>query len=210
MIKLFLVDDHTILREALRSKFEQAPDVEVVGDSDGAGELVEILAAAKPGVIILDMKLQRRNGIMMIRGIRNVLPKCKIVILTMYDHVRYVVHALESGADGFVVKGASFDELLQAVRHVAAGKTYVSSSMTSKLAAHLKKGRKPGSLESLSQREFEVLVRIGSGLGLKQIAAELGVSEKSVTTYRARIFEKLDLNCKADLIRYTLEAGLID
>ncbi len=211
MIKLMLADDHAMLREGLRSKFAGHPDMEVVGEAASAKELLTKIATLKPTVMILDMKLPDANGVTLIRQINNALPSCKIVVLTMYDHVRYAVHALESGADGFVVKGAPFEELLQAIRTVAGGNTFVSSAMATKLAGHLKRdGKRKGSLESLSQREFEVLILLGNGLSVKEIAYQLGVSEKSVTTYRARVMEKLQMANKTDLIRYAIESGLIE
>lgn len=211
MIKLMLADDHAMLREGLRSKFAGNSDVEVVGEAASGKELLAKIPTVKPAVIILDMKLPDANGVTLIRQIKNNLPNCRIVVLTMYDHVRYAVHALESGADGFVVKGAPFEELLQAVRTVSSGNTFVSSTMASKLAGHLKRGgKRKGSLESLSQREFEVLILLGNGLSVKEIAYQLGVSEKSVTTYRARVMEKLQMANKTDLIRYAIESGLIE
>ena len=210
MIRLMLVDDHAMLREGLRSKFAACDDVEIVGEASTAGELRKKLEEAKPTVIILDMKLPDENGVTLMQQIRASHPNCKIVILTMYDHVRYAVHALESGADGFVVKGAPFEELLRAVRTVAQNDTFVSPTMASKLVGHLKKGKRKGSLESLSQREFQVLILLGNGLAVKEIAYQLGVSEKSVTTYRARVMEKLQLQHKADLIRYAIETGLVE
>jgi len=211
MIKLMLADDHAMLREGLRSKIAGNPDIDVVGEAASAKELLAKIATLKPTVMILDMKLPDANGVTLIRQIKNALPNCKIVVLTMYDHVRYAVHALESGADGFVVKGAPFEELLQAIRTVAGGGTFVSSAMANKLAGHLKHdGKRKGSLESLSQREFEVLILLGNGLCVKEIAYQLGVSEKSVTTYRARVMEKLQMANKTDLIRYAIETGLIE
>jgi DNA-binding NarL/FixJ family response regulator len=210
MIRLMLADDHAMLREGLRSKLANSPDIEIVGEAGCAKELTASIASLKPSVIILDLKLPDANGVTLIRQIKSALPHCKIVVLTMYDHVRYAVHALESGADGFVVKGAPFEELLQAIHAVMSGNTFVSSSMASKLAGHLKRGKRKGSLESLSQREFEVLILLGNGLSVKEIAYQLGVSEKSVTTYRARVMDKLQMANKTDLIRYAIESGLIE
>ena len=210
MIRLMLADDHAMLREGLRSKLANSPDIEIVGEAGSAKELLASIAALKPSVMILDMKLPDANGVTLIRQIKTSLPNCKIVVLTMYDHVRYAVHALESGADGFVVKGAPFEELLQAIHTVTNGSTFVSSTMASKLVGHLKRGKRKGSLESLSQREFEVLILLGNGLSVKEIAYQLGVSEKSVTTYRARVMEKLQMANKTDLIRYAIESGLIE
>ena len=210
MIKLMLVDDHAMLREGLRSKFEKCPDIQIVAEAGSAHELMTKLPEARPTVILLDMKLPDANGITLIRQIKEAHPQRRIVVLPMYDHARYAEHALESGADGFVVKGSAFEELLQATRSVAEGKPFVSAGMAAKLGGRLKKGKRTGQLESLSQREFEVLVLLGTGLSVKEIAGQLGVSEKSVTTYRARVMEKLQLNTKSDLIRYTIEAGLVE
>lgn len=210
MITLMLADDHAMLREGLRSKFASSPDIEVVGEAASAKELMTEITTLKPSVMILDIKLPDANGMTLIRQIKTALPKCRIIVLTMYDHVRYAVHALESGADGFVVKGAPFEELLQAIHTVSSGNTFVSSTMAAKLAGHLKRGKRKGSLESLSQREFEVLILLGNGLAVKEIALQLGISEKSVTTYRARVMEKLQMANKTDLIRYAIESGLIE
>ncbi len=210
MIKVMLTDDHAMLREGLRSKFEACPDIELIGEAGNAAELMAQLKNARPNVVVLDMKLPDANGITLMRQIKLLRPLCKVVILTMYDHVRYVLHALESGADGFVVKGAPFEELLKAVRAVSNNETFISSAMASKVASHLRRGKKTGALEQLSQREFEVLILLGSGLSIKEISFQLGVSEKTVTTYRARVMEKLQLANKADIIRYALEAGLIE
>ena len=210
MITLMLVDDHAMLREGLRSKLSGNPDIEIVGEAASAKELLSKIELLTPAVIILDLKLPDANGVTLIRQIKSAQPECKIVVLTMYDHVRYAIHALESGADGFVVKGAPYEELLQAIYAVSNNSTYVSSSMAAKLAGHLKRGELKGSLESLSQREFEVLILLGNGLSVKQIAYQLGVSEKSVTTYRARVMEKLQMANRSDLIRYAIESGLIE
>jgi len=210
MIRLMLVDDHAMLREGLRSKLAGSPDIEVVGEASSAKELMATIDTLKPSVMILDLKLPDANGVTLIRQVKTSLPSCKIVVLTMYDHVRYAVHALGSGADGFVVKGAPFEELLQAIRTVTNNNTYISTGMATKLASHMKRGKRKGSLESLSQREFEVLILLGNGLSIKEIAHQLGVSEKSVTTYRARVMEKLQMANKSDLIRYAIESGLIE
>jgi len=210
MIRLMLVDDHEMLREGLRSKFASCPDIDLVGEAGTAAELEQKFDKAKPNVLILDMKLPDANGVTLLQRIKNKYPHCKIVILTMYDHVRYAVHSIEGGADGFVVKGAPFEELLQAVRTVAKNGTFVSPLMAAKLVGHLKKGKHKGSLESLSEREFQVLILLGNGLAVKEIAYQLGVSEKSVSTYRSRLTEKLELAHKADLIRFAIEAGLVE
>jgi DNA-binding NarL/FixJ family response regulator len=141
--------------------------------------------------------------------IRHVCPGCKIVILTMYDHVRYASQTLKNGASGFVVKGSPFEELLQAVREVHRNRTFICAAMKDRVAVQKPRGRRQDELSELSSREFEVLILLGNGLAMKEIAAQLHVSGKSVDTYRARIQKKLQLKSKTDLIRYTLEKGLV-
>jgi DNA-binding NarL/FixJ family response regulator len=210
MIRLMLADDHAMLREGLRSKFDVFSDIKVTGEAGSAKELLEQLKKTPSDVVILDIKLPDANGIFVMQQIKTEHPSCKVIILTMYDHVRYALNALSSGADGFVVKGAPFEELLQAVRDVAANKTFVSSDMASKLLSRVKRDQPKLPLDTLSQREFEVLTLLSSGLSIKEAAAQLNVSEKSIGTYRMRIMEKLDLSNKADLIRFALESGLLE
>ena len=123
MIDLLLVDDHAMLREGLRSKFADCDDVNIIGEAGDGKQLLALLKTAKPDVIIMDIKMPDTSGISLMQHVANIVPNCRVVILTMYDHVRYALHALESGAHGFVVKGSPFDELLQAVRDVHENKT---------------------------------------------------------------------------------------
>ncbi len=210
MIKLILADDHKMLRDGLRTKFRACEDVTIVGEAGNADELRELVKNAKPDVIVLDIKLPDTNGISLMQHIQPALPNCKFVILTMYDHVRYALHALQSGADGFVVKGSPFEELVQAVRDVHRGKTYISSSMAPKLAERFCKRQEDLSLDGLSQREFEVFTHLGSGLTVKEAAQQMGISEKTVTTYRSRVMQKLSLSSRADLIRVAIETGMVE
>lgn len=210
MIRLMIVDDHEMLREGLRNKFAECEGIECVGEAGTAEALLRDLQPMNPSVVILDLKLPDANGVTLIRQVKDKAPSCRVVILTMYDHPRYASHALESGADGFVVKGAPFEELLTAIRTVADGKTFVSPSLESKLVARLKGRKRKGTLESLSEREFQVLILIGNGLAVKEIAYQLTLSEKSITTYRARLMQKLQLSNRADLIRFAIEAGLVE
>ncbi|HOW97143.1 MAG TPA: response regulator transcription factor [Kiritimatiellia bacterium] len=210
MIRLMLADDHVMLREGLRSQLKQSPDLQVVGEAGTPAEVMEQLPSLKPDVLILDLNFPDGNGITLLGQIGQAWPSCRVVVLTMYNHVRYAQHAMESGARGFVVKGAPFEELVEAIRAVHRGETYMCRTMRGRLAAQKRRGRRPDALGSLSQREFEVLVLVGNGLAMKEIAAQLGVSEKSVTTYRARIQQKLQMRNKAELIRFALENGLVE
>lgn len=209
MIRLMLADDHVMLREGLRSQFSEHPDFEVVGEAANIAELLEQLPKTKPDVLILDLHYPGSNAMTLLPQVRHVCPTCKIVILTMYDHARYVSQTLKDGASGFVVKGAPFEELLQAVRQAHRGRIYICKVMRKQMSALGHQEQRGDPLHDLSSREFEVLILLGNGLAMKEIASQLNVSQKSVDTYRARVQKKLQLKNKTDVIRFVLENGLV-
>lgn len=209
MIKVMIVDDHTMFREGLCQQFNACADIKLVGEADSAATLLPQLARAMPDVIILDIKLPDGNGTSLIAKINAALPRCKIVILTMYDHVRYALHALEQGANGFVLKGAPFEELIAAVRDTAAGKQFVCRETSRKLAIQVQNGNHNFTpLDILSKREFEVLTHLGRGFSAKEIANILKLSAKTISTYKQRLMLKLKLNSQAELIRFAIDIGL--
>ena len=210
MIRLLLVDDHIMLREGIRSMLSGHEDISVEGEAGSATELFAHLKKSKFDVIILDIKLTDASGVALLQRIKRAQPKVKVIMLTMYDQVHYAIHALQSGADAYVVKGATTDELLEAIRDVRCGKTYVSPSVAGKLAGWVRPGRGSTDLDALSHREFEVLTMLGRGLSVKEIAAHLGVSQKSVTTYRTRLMQKLRLSNNAEIVRFAVNSLLVD
>jgi two-component system, NarL family, invasion response regulator UvrY len=210
MTTLVLVDDHTMLREGLREKFSACREISVVGEAGTAEALMKLLATSTPHVIILDIKLPDTSGFDIIKQIKRVAPRCKVVVLTMYNQPHYALHALECGADAFVVKGAPFDELRQAITAVVHDKTYVCNDLSGELLGRLRHPHKGATLDALSRREFEVLTLLGAGLSLKEAGRRMGIKEKTVSTYRARLMEKLNLTTTVDLVRLALETGVVD
>lgn len=211
MIKLMIVDDHAMFREGLRQQFTQCLDIQIAAEAGSIEQMKVLLEKSRPDVIILDIKLPDGSGTSQIPNIKQTLPNCRVVILTMYDNVRYAIHAFEQGADGFVVKGSSFNELLAAVRNVISGKRFVSQSTGNSLAGQIHPdGRHPSRLDSLSKREFEVLTHLSQGLHSNEIAAKLELSEKTVSTYKVRLMQKLNLTNLTDLIRFTIDNGVSD
>ena len=210
MIRIILADDHAMLRQGLRTIFDACEDIRVIGEAGRAADLFTLLKSAPADVVILDIKFPDANGLQVMEQIKKKHPGCKVIMLTMCDHVRYASQALKNGAHGFVVKGAPFAELLRAVRDVAAGKTFVSSDMAAKLREQNNRKKTATPVDALSRREFEVLTLLSGGMAAKEAAAQLGVSEKSITTYRARVMQKLNLSNKTDLIRFALESGLLE
>ena len=211
MINLLLADDHLMLREGLRRKFDDADGIRVTGEANTAAELMKLLRHSSADVLILDIKLPDANGIALIKDIRKVVPAIKVVILTMYDHPRYAIEAMESGADGFVVKGAPFEVLVRAVKSAYRGQKYICPQVASKLAGDQTGSRKKSGLaDQLSKREFEVFTMLAGGHSLKDIGNQMGISEKTVSTYRTRLLAKLDLANNSDIVRMALESDLID
>ena len=210
MIDVLLADDHVMLREGICARFESSRDIRIAGEAGSVAEILKLLRAAKFHVILLDIKLEDGSGINIIRKIRKLQPKIRIIVLTMYDHPQYAIHALKKGAHGYVVKGAPVEELIEAIHAVLEGKRFISPAMAVKLEGLMKEGPRKAALDSLSHREFEVLTRLASGLSVKEVAKHIGVSQKSVTTYRTRLMDKLNLANNAEIVRYALDTLLID
>ena len=208
MIQLMLVDDHAMLLEGLARQFSDRKDIQVVGRASTGQQALQQAAELQPDVMTLDVSLPDVNGINLVTHLKERLPKLRILVLTMYDHERYAASALEAGADGFLAKGAPFEELERAVREVAAGRRYLSDALSEKLKARWA-GAGRGPLSRLSEREFAVLTALSRGKSLKEVADELGISDKTVSTYRARLMKKLDLKSGSDLVRFALEHGLL-
>jgi DNA-binding NarL/FixJ family response regulator len=208
MIHLMLVDDHAILRHGLKRSLQDCDDIRVVGETTTGENLLKSVTACRPQVVVLDIDLADASRHTLIGQIKKSVPDCGVVVLTMYSHVRYALDSLRNGADGFVLKSSSFGELLEAIRTVARGKTYVCSEQSSELIGWIKSPKK-SALENLSKREFEVLTRVGKGLSLRAAGAQMGLSDKTVSTYQTRLMEKLNLSNKTDLVKFALQSGLI-
>ncbi len=209
MITLMLVDDHAMFREGLRARFHAEPEFRVVGEADSAAALLARLPALRPNVIVLDLKLPDSRGADLIARVRAACPGCKIVVLTMFDHERYARAVLQQGADGFVVKGAPFDELADAVREVVTGRPYIAKAVADQLAGAIRRGRVGArGAAPFSRREREVLEHLARGLTVRQVAEALRLSEKTVATYKSRIMQKARLADHAALLRFAVEAVL--
>ena len=207
-IRILLVDDHAMLLEGLARQFGDRKGFQVVGRARSGAELLALLPKVEVDVVTLDVSLPDTSGLSLIPRIKQVKPQVRILILTMYDHERYAASALEAGAEGFLAKGAPFDELELAVHELVAGRTYLPPGLAAKLEK--RSGPAPAaSLESLSKREFAVLTALSRGLSLKQVADELSISDKTVSTYRARMMAKLGLTSGSDLVRFAIERGVL-
>lgn len=210
MIKVLIVDDHAMVREGLRSRLETATGIEIVGEAGNSQDAVSRCKLLKPHVVVLDVKLPDGSGLALIPNLRKAHAAAKVVVLTMYDDVRVAIQAFEMGADAFVIKGASSDELLQAIRDAMRGRSYISIALASQMAAWIRDGKHTPQVDDLSRRERAVLRLIGEGFNMTEVASQLKVSPKTVGTYRGRIMEKLKLNNHIDLVRYARSVNPVD
>ncbi|MEI6668187.1 MAG: response regulator transcription factor [Acidobacteriota bacterium] len=211
-IRVVIVDDHPLIREALRHLIAAHDDMDVVGEAtDGAAALAEV-SASDPDVIIMDVEMPGGSGIEIASQMLAARPSLKIVMLSAYSDQSYVQRAVWVGAKGYLVKGNGSDEVVQAVRAVMAGHTFLSPQAASVLVSSFKdsvqlESPKPAAL--LSRREREVLGLVAEGLRSKEIAARLNIGGKTVDTYRARLMKKLGCAGTADLVRCAIREGLV-
>jgi DNA-binding NarL/FixJ family response regulator len=210
VIRVVIADDHTILREGLRQLLLAAGDIDVVGE---AGDGLEALARVRTtdcDVLILDMSMPGRSGMELIKQIKGELPRLKILVLSMHAERQYAVRALRSGASGYVTKDSAATQLVSAIRKVAAGGAFISAEVAEQLAL----GAMPhtaGPLHAtLSDREFEVFRMLVAGTTVSDIASQLNLSSKTVSTHKARLMEKLAVTNQTELIHYALKHGLSD
>ena len=208
-IRIFIADDHPIVRQGLRRIVEADPGMVISGEADGAAALLAGLETKATDLVLLDVSMPGGLFLETLRELRNRHPSIRVLALSVHPEDEWAVRALRAGASGYLTKDHSPDQLLDAIRRVYRGGKYVSPSLAERLASQLDGGGQRAPHELLSDREFEVMRRLGSGLTISQIASELALSAKTVSTYRARILEKMAVATNADLVRYAARHGLI-
>jgi two-component system response regulator NreC len=210
-IRILLVDDHAVLRAGLHMLLNAQPDLQVVGEAGDAEEAMLMIERLRPDIILLDLTLPRLDGIAALPLIRKLAPATKVLVLTMHDDESYLRQALRAGAAGYVLKKAADAELIAAVHTVMRGDLYVHPSLTRALLEDLLP-TSPSSgdpWDTLSEREHEVLVLVARGHTSAEIGDQLGLSPKTVETYRARGMEKLGLRTRAALVQFALAHDLL-
>jgi DNA-binding NarL/FixJ family response regulator len=207
MIRIFLTDDHELVRQGIRVLIERERDISVVGEAGSGAETLSKLAAAKPELLLLDLMLPDMRGIEVLEKVKSALPGLRVIILSMYDNKVHLLEALQRGADGYVIKGSSGAELLQAIHTVLAGRRYVSPSLTEHLIEYMSSKRSSDSMEcspKLTLREEEVLQLTAEGFSSSDIAERLKISSRTVEAHRSNLMKKLDIHNKAELVRYSI------
>lgn len=205
--KVFLVDDHPIVRQGLALFIDREPDLVVCGEADGATSALPAIQESMPDFVVLDISLDGPDGLELLKSLRAKYPSLPVLILSMHDESVYAERALRAGANGYIMKQEATDKVLTAIRHILGGEVYLSDRLTKRMLQQFVHGsispREP--LAKLSDRELEVYRLIGAGHGTRQIADELHVSTKTVESYQAHIKEKLSLRNARELVQHAIE-----
>jgi len=210
MIKVLIVDDHTIVREGLRQILEETSDIDVTGEASSAQEVIDKVWNNSYDIVLLDISLPGRSGLDVLKQLKSIKPDLPILILSMHPEEQYAVRSLRAKASGYLTKESASAELIDAIRKVAHGRKYITSSLAEKLAFELEDNSSYPSHENLSDREFQVMCMIASGKRVKEIATALSLSVKTISTYRARILKKMNMRNNSQLIHYAIKSGLVD
>jgi len=209
MIRIAVADDHAVVRRGLRQIISEAGDFELAGEAGSADELLTLLRSRRFDLVVLDLTLGMRSGIDMLKHIKSEFPRLPVLILSMHAENLFAIRALRTGAAGYVQKEGAAEELLTAIRRIAAGGTYISPALAERIAGDLAQGGSQGlPHERLSDREFEIFRLLGSGKSVTEIAHAINLSTKTVSTHRRHILEKTGLHNNAEIVQYMISHQL--
>lgn len=210
MIKVIIVDDHPIIREGIKQITAKTNDIIVIDEASNRTELKKILREKKFDVILLDISLPGQNGIEILKEIKENFPDFKVLILSIHTEMEYIRRCFMLGASGYLTKESAPDELIKAIRKVFNGGKYINYSIADSLSSYFQYETQNLLHEKLSSREYEVFLKIAQGKSIKDISSELYLSEKTISTYRSRILEKINLKNNAEIIYYAIRHKLIN
>ena len=208
MIRVIIVDDHPVVRRGLKQIIEGEPDMQVVNQAGNAHDAFFVISQTACDAVILDITLPKISGIEVLNQLRHERPDLPVLIMSMHEEEQYALRVLKAGASGYLMKDSIPEELIKAIRKITAGGKYISSSFSETLISRQEASGKPLH-EMLSDREFQIMCMIARGKALKDIGEMLCISGKTVSTYRARILEKMKIKTNADIISYALKHELI-
>ena len=209
-IRVLIADDHAIVRQGLRQILSDTPDLTVAGEAENGVQAVQMVRTGEWDVVLMDVSMPDRNGIDALKIIKKEFPRLPVLILSMYPEEQYAIRALKAGAAGYLTKQSAPELLVTAIRQVASGKKYVSPSLAEELANAIGDDSERLPHEKLSDREYQTLCMIASGKTPTEIAEALTLSVKTVSVYRARLLEKMNLRNNAELTHYGLKHGLAE
>ncbi|HPC46812.1 MAG TPA: response regulator transcription factor [Deltaproteobacteria bacterium] len=210
MIRVLVADDHPIVREGVKQILSETTDILVVDEASTGQEAIECARKNAYDVILLDISMPGRDGLETLREIKAMRPRTPVLILSIYPEEHYAVRVLRAGAAGYVTKSSAPDDLIAAIRKVSSGGKFISPPVAERLSYEIGRDFTKQPHETLSDREYQVMRMMASGKSVKEIAGDLLLSIKTVSTYRARVFEKLGISSNAALVLYALKHGLVD
>jgi two-component system, NarL family, invasion response regulator UvrY len=209
MKKILIIDDHEIVRDGIKKILNERNVGYVYGEVGSAAEALKLVSEQNWDIVILDISLGGRNGLEVMKEIKALRPHLPVLILSMHSEEQYARRAFKAGAAGYITKDSPRTEILKAIDRVAKGRRYVSPALAEGLVVDLERGTRPAH-ETLSNREFEVMRWIASGKTVGEIAALLSLSDKTISTYRARVLEKMGMRTNAELTHYAIQNGLVE
>jgi len=209
-IKVIIADDHAILRAGLKQILAETDDIAVIAEAQTANEAIKLSRNPEADVLLLDISLPDRSGIDALKYIKKDNPRIAVLMLSMHREDQYAVRALKAGASGYLCKQSASNELVNAIHTVAKGKKYITAEVAEILANQVSGGNEKAPHEMLSDREFQTLTLIASGLSVGEIADKLSLSVKTISMYRSRLLEKMQLKHNADITHYAIKNNLVD
>lgn len=211
-IKIILTDDHPMFRAGLKSILEKDPIFQVIGEANNGDELLTKLKSLKPDIVVLDLTMPDKDGILTLKEIKQKFPQLKALVLTMQKDAEHFQHAMKNGASGYLLKDDAFEQLSMAIKMIMKGRSFISTSVEKLVTDRYIRSiddLESASLEILTKRELEILKLITAGLANKAIASKLKISIRTVETHRAHLSEKLGIKNTANLVKYALSKGLL-
>jgi DNA-binding NarL/FixJ family response regulator len=210
VLRILIADDHPVFRRGLKQIIEEASDLIVAGEAANGAEALRKARTGDYDVVLLDITMPVKNGVDVLSQLKHDRPALPVLMLSMHPEEQYAVRALRAGASGYLTKESAPEELVAAIRKVSAGGKYVSASLAEHLASIVQSAGESLPHETLSRREYQVMCLIAAGKTVSEVARELSLSVKTVSTYRARILEKLQMKNNAELMRYATQNQLVE
>ncbi len=209
MTHVFIADDHAIVRRGIQEILRDTSDMTMSGEAGTTAELLERIPQSHVDVLLLDISMPGRSGLDALNDVKREFPSLAVLVLSMHPEEQFAVRAIKAGASGFLEKSSASDELIKAIRTLSSGRKYLSPRMVERIACDMTSDDHKPLHEALTDREFQVIRLIAVGRKARQIADELMLSVRTVNTYRARIMEKMQLKSNAEMVRYSIEYGLV-
>jgi len=209
-VRVLIADDHAVVRQGIRQILSDAPEVRIVAEASTGAEALELMRESDVDLVILDLSMPGLNGLDVVRQLRHDSPAVRILVLSVHPEEQYAVRVMKAGASGYLTKDSAPEQLISALRYIAGGHKYVTATLAERLATELESGSDKLPHETLSDREYQVMLLLAEGLRVQDIAEKLTLSAKTVSTYRTRLLQKMNMRSSTEIVRYALRHGLIN